>query len=402
MIRAAFSLAFAALLRNRSRSLLTMLGIVIGVAAVVMMQSMGSGATAYIGDTISGMGTNMLLVMPGASKGMQQSSLGAPLFTAGDLAAIRSQAHDVASISATGNRITRIVAGPYNRTVNTSGVEPAYFVIRSWSAATGRILTVEDERQAASVCVVGQSVADALYPGKSALGLELRIQKITCRVVGVLEPKGANAFGMDQDDVVFLPHSTFARRLAGSERVAMFMVMATAPDRVDGAKEAITDILRRRRHVAKDDEDNFAIRDPREMQVLLQSVTGMLTTLLAGIAAISLLVGGIGIMNIMLVSVTERTREIGVRLAIGARTSDVLTQFLIEATSLSAMGGAAGVALGLVGAFAVARGIHVPFVVPSTSVPIAFGISVLVGVTFGVVPARKAANLNPLAALRHE
>jgi len=402
VIRAAFSLAFAALLRQKSRSLLTMLGIVIGVAAVVMMQSMGGGATEYIGDTISGLGTNMLIVVPGAVKGMQQSSLGAPLFTEGDLAAIRAQAHDVALLSATGNRITRLVAGPYNRTVSTTGVEATYFAIRSWSAATGRILSNEDDRQAASVCVIGQSVADALYPGRSAVGLELRIQKITCRVVGVLEPKGANAFGMDQDDVVFLPYSTFARRLAGNDRVAMMLVMATSPERIDLAKDQLTGILRRRRHITKDEEDNFAIRDPREMQVLLQSVTGMLTTLLAGIAAISLLVGGIGIMNIMLVSVTERTREIGVRLAIGARTSDVLTQFIIEATTLSAVGGAAGVALGLLGALGVARGIHVPFVVPGASVPIAFGISVLVGVTFGVIPARKAAHLNPLAALRHE
>ena len=402
MFASAVVLAFSALLRNKSRSLLTMLGIVIGVAAVVMMQSMGGGATAYIGDTISGLGTNMLIVIPGSVKGMQQSTLGAPLFTEADLQAIKRQAPDVALVSASGNRIARLVAGPYNRTVNTGGVQPDYFQIRGWGVSSGRLISAEDERQAASVCVIGQTVVDSLYSGQDPIGLELRIQKVTCRVVGVMEVKGANAFGMDQDDVVFLPYSTFSRRLAGTDRVAVIMAMATSPDHIDIAKEQITDLLRARRHIGKTDEDNFAVRDPREMQALLQSVTTMLTTLLAGVAAISLVVGGIGIMNIMLVSVTERTREIGVRLAIGARASDVLTQFIIEATSLSALGGALGVVLGLLGAVGIARGIRVPFVIPSTSIPIAFGISVLVGIVFGVIPARKAARLSPLAALRHE
>jgi len=402
MLGAAIPLAFSALLRNKLRSALTMLGIVIGVAAVVMMQSMGGGATAYVGDAISGMGSNMLIVMPGAAKGMQPAALGAPLFTLDDVDAVRRQAPDVAHASAVGGRVSRIVAGPYNRSVNTTGVQPDFFLIRGWGVSSGRLPTADDERQAASVCVIGRSVSEALYPGQDPIGLELRIQQITCRVVGVMETKGVSAFGMDQDDVVFLPYSTFSRRLSGNDRVPTIMAKATSPDRIDMAKEQMTEILRRRRHIAPGDEDNFAVRDPREIQALLQSVTGMLTTLLAGVAAVSLVVGGIGIMNIMLVSVTERTREIGVRLAIGARASDILTQFLIEATALSAVGGAAGVALGLLGSVAVARGIHVPFVVPSTSMPIAFAVSVLVGVTFGVFPARKAARLNPLAALRYE
>jgi putative ABC transport system permease protein len=379
-----------------------MLGIVIGVAAVVMMQSMGRGATAYIGEAISGLGSNMLIVIPGSVKGMQQSSVGAPLFTAGDLDAIRRQAHDVALVSAAGNRIVRIVAGPYNRVSTVGGVQPEYFQIRAWGVSEGRMLTAEDDRQAASVCLVGQTVADGLYPGQSPIGLDLRIQQITCRIVGVMESKGASAFGMDQDDAVFLPYSTFSRRLQGNDRVAVLIAAATAPDRIDDAKDQLTQILRRRRHVIPGDEDNFAVRDPREMQALLQSVTGMLTTLLAGVAAVSLVVGGIGIMNIMLVSVTERTREIGVRLAIGARASDILAQFLVEATTLSAIGGLGGIALGLLGAIGVARGIHVPFVVPGISMPIAFCVSVVVGVVFGVFPARKAARLNPLAALRYE
>jgi putative ABC transport system permease protein len=221
-------------------------------------------------------------------------------------------------------------------------------------------------------------------------------------VVGVLDAKGASAFGTDQDDLVVLPYSTFARRIIGTERVAMFMASAVAADRIDAAKAEIGATLRRRRHLPEGEEDDFAVRDPREMQALLTRVTGVLTTLLAGVAAISLLVGGIGIMNIMLVSVTERTREIGVRLAVGARARDILTQFLVEAMALSAVGGVAGVVLGLLGAAGLTRAVNVPFVMPTFAIPIAFGVSVAVGVVFGVVPARKAARLNPLAALRFE
>ncbi len=402
MLAATLTLALSALLRNKMRSILTMLGIIIGVAAVVMMQSMGLGATAYVGEAISGLGSNMLIVMPGSAHGMQQSSLGVPLFTAGDLDAVRRQAHDVALVSAAGNRVTRIVAGPYNRTVTTGGVTPEYFQIRSWGAGSGRLFNQDDERQAASVCIVGQTVVDALFPGQSALGQEMRVHELVCRIIGVMEPKGASAFGVDQDDVVFLPYATFSRRLMGSDRIQVFMASAKAPDLIEDAKDQITAILRRRRHIAAGEDDNFAVRDPRELQALLQSVTGMLTTLLAGVAAVSLVVGGIGIMNIMLVSVTERTREIGVRLAIGARAVDILTQFLIEATTLSALGGVAGIGFGLLGAMGVARAIHVPYVVPALAMPIAFGVSVLVGIAFGVFPARKAARLSPLTALRYE
>ncbi len=402
MLSATLALAFSALLRNKMRSMLTMLGIIIGVAAVVMMQSMGRGATAYVGDAISGLGSNMLIVIPGSAHGMQQSTLGVPLFTAGDLDAVRRQAHDVALVSAAGSRMTRVVVGPYNRTVNTSGVTPEYFQIRNWGAASGRLFNQDEERQAATVCVIGQTVADALYPGQGALGQEMRVHQMACRIVGVMESKGASAFGMDQDDVVFMPYATFARRIMGSDRVQVFMASAKAPDLIEDAKDQIKAILRRQRHIPQGEDDNFAVRDPRELQALLQSVTGMLTTLLAGVAAVSLVVGGIGIMNIMLVSVTERTREIGVRLAIGARAVDILTQFLIEATTLSALGGVAGIGLGLLGAMGVARAIHVPFVVPGIAMPIAFGVSVLVGIAFGVFPARKAARLNPLAALRYE
>jgi putative ABC transport system permease protein len=401
MFMTTVALAFSALLRNKLRSSLTMLGIVIGVAAVVMMQSMGHGATAYVGEAISGLGSNMLIVIPGAVRGMQHSELGAPLFTAEDLEAVRRQAHEVSLISAAGNSIKRVVVGPYHRSTGVAGVQPTYFAIRSWEVSTGRLLNQEDERRALSVCTIGQTIADAMYPGQSPVGKELRIQQTTCRVVGVMSPKGAS-FGADQDDVVFLPYATFARKIVGSDRIGALLLAARSADHIEDAKRQVTTILRRRRHILAGEEDNFAVRDPREMQKVLQSVTAMLTTLLAGVAAVSLVVGGIGIMNIMLVSVTERTREIGVRLSIGARTNDILAQFLVEATALSAVGGALGVALGLLGALGVARAIHVPFIVPGSAMLVAFFVSTLVGVTFGVFPARKAARLNPIAALRYE
>jgi len=396
------SLALEALLANKMRSLLTTLGIVIGVAAVVTMQSMGEGATAYVGNAISGMGTNMLIAVPGASRGFGPAALGVPLFTMKDIELVRSRARAVRYVSAVNARSLRLVAGGNGRTTPTNGVTPEYFEIRGWGTTLGRLHTREDERQASLVCVIGVTVAESLFPGSSPLGREIRVHELPCRVIGVLDPKGAAAFGNDQDDVVFMPFSTFSRRIVGNERVGVIMASAAEGGRIDEAKAQVTSILRRQRRILPGEEDDFAVRDPREIQALLQSVTGVLTALLAGVAAISLMVGGIGIMNIMLVSVTERTREIGVRLAVGARAGDILSQFLVEATILSGLGGVIGVVVGLGAAVAVARGLHIPFVVPVLATPIAFGVSVLVGMGFGVVPARKAAHLNPLAALRFE
>ncbi len=402
MIAATTRLAFSALLRNKMRSTLTMLGIVIGVAAVVMMQSMGRGATAYVGEAISGLGSNMLIVVPGTPHGMATMTQGVPLFTMADVEAIRRQAHDVDQVTAAGQRMRRVVVGSNNRSVNIAGVMPEYFSIRGWGASSGRVLGPEDERTAAVVCLIGQTVADTLFAGQSPIGKDLRVHDVSCRVIGVLDAKGASAFGMDQDDVVFMPFSTFSRRIMGSDRVGVLMASAVSEDRIDDAKTQITEIMRRRRHIAQGEDDDFAVRDPREIQALLQTVTGLLTTLLAGVAAVSLVVGGIGVMNIMLVSVTERTREIGVRLALGARARDILTQFLVEAVALSVAGGVVGVVFGLAIAYAVAAGLHLPFVVPGIAGPIALGVSILVGIVFGVFPARKAARLNPLAALRFE
>jgi len=230
----------------------------------------------------------------------------------------------------------------------------------------------------------------------------MRVRNVACRVIGVMETKGTSNFGVDQDDVVFMPFSTFSHRIMGSDRVGFIMIAAASTDRIDAAKRQVESILVGRRHVPPGEEPDFAVRDPREIQALLESVTGMLTTLLAGVAAVSLAVGGIGIMNIMLVSVTERTREIGVRLAVGARTGDLLLQFLMEATMLSSVGGVVGVGIGLTSGYVAARLIGIPYIVPTEAIPIAFGVSVIVGIAFGVVPARRAAHLNPLSALRFE
>ncbi len=380
-----------------------MLGVVIGVAAVLMMESLGQGATAYIGATISGMGSNMLMVVPGSpTQRMGGGSGGAALFTVNDLEAIRRGARDVAMLSPASQRPLRTVVGGLNRSTVVTGVWPDYLDIRAWSVVKGRALTADDERQAAQVCVIGHTVETALFSGQSALGGELRIHDVTCRVVGVLETKGASAFGMDQDDVIYMPFSTWSRRISGTDRIGLIMAAARSQDRIDDARAQMTNVLRQRRRILTGDEDDFAVRDPREVQAVLDQVTGILTTFLLGVAGISLLVGGIGIMNIMLVSVTERTREIGIRLAVGARSADILSQFLVEAVVLSALGGLAGIGIGIAAAFGLARVIHVPFIVPAAAVPVAFGVSLLVGVVFGVFPARKAARLNPLAALRFE
>jgi putative ABC transport system permease protein len=349
------------------------------------------------------MGSNILMVVPGSPhRAMGPSTSGAPLFTQGDVEALRRVAHAAKLVAPIASRPLRTVYGANNRSVSVSGVGVAYLEIRGWGVDAGRTLTHDDERQGAQVCVVGHTVVTALFQGVDPLGKELRVHDVACRVVGVLEAKGASAFGMDQDDLILMPFTTFSRRISGTDRIGLIMASAQQQDRIDEAKEQITLELRRRRHILSGEDDDFAVRDPREVQVVLNQVTGLLTTFLLGVAGISLLVGGVGIMNIMLVSVTERTREIGIRLAVGARSLDIMTQFLVEAATLSALGGILGLLIGLGGSVLLARAIHVPFVVPVAAMPVALGVSVLVGLLFGVFPARKAARLNPLAALRFE
>ncbi len=398
------SLAISSLARNKMRSLLTTLGVVIGVAAVVVMQAMGEGATAYVGNTISGLGTNMLVVIPAVREGrFGGMTQGVPQFKNRDVLAIREGAPALALLTGVAAGPTlQVIAGEKNRTTSVSGVDPEFFLIRDWGATEGRLFDADDDRRGAQVCVVGSTVASELFPRGGAVGSEVRLRNTTCRIVGVLESKGSAGFGQDQDDAMFLPRTTYSRRVIGEDTVAVMLASAKSEERIDEARDQIMTVLRRQRRVLEGEQENFMLQDPRELQSALQSVTGTLTLVLAGIAAISLIVGGIGIMNIMLVSVTERTREIGVRLAIGARAKDILRQFLVESVILSGAGGLIGLAIGLGGSAAITAALDLPLVVTPLAPTLAIGVSLLIGVVFGVFPARKASRLNPIAALRWE
>jgi putative ABC transport system permease protein len=400
---ATISTAVTALLRNKLRSMLTALGVIIGVAAVITMQAMGAGATAMVTGEIAGLGSNMLVVLPGSASGMFGGDMtSAPAFTAGDVEAIRRDVSAVRHVSAQDIRATQAVFGERNRSTSLYGVEPELFEIRVWTAVEGRLFDAVEYRQAAKVCVLGRTVADDLFASTDPLGQTLRIQDASCEVIGVLQAKGVSTFGTDQDDIVFIPHSTFARRISGSDRIGTLIVSAVSERRATEAKTQIEILLRERRRVLPGQEDDFSVRDMREIQDVLSNVTGVLTTVLAGVAAISLLVGGIGIMNIMLVSVRERTREIGIRMAVGARSRDILSQFLIEAVVLAASGGVLGIALGVLGSWSAAQALELPFTIPAFAAAVAFGVSAAIGVIFGVFPARKAAKLRPIEALRYE
>lgn len=398
------STAITALLRNKVRSLLTTLGVVIGVAAVIIMQAMGAGATAMVSDEISSLGSNMLVVIPGGNTSQMFGGgiASAPAFSLGDVEAIRRDCTAVRHVSAQDGRATRLVVGEDNRSTTLYGVEPEYFEIRDWGTVHGRLFDAVDQRQATKVCVIGQSIVDDLFAGGDPIGAELRLHETTCEVIGVMRAKGVSTFGTDQDDIVFMPHSSFARRISGSDRIGTLNIAAASEAQTAAAKTQIELLLRERRRILPGEDDDFSVRDLREVQDVMARVTGVLTTVLAGVAAISLLVGGIGIMNIMLVSVRERTREIGIRMAVGARSRDILQQFLVESVILSAAGGLAGIALGVGGSWVAAQALELPFAVPLSAIGLAFGVSAAIGVVFGVFPARKAASLRPIEALRYE
>ncbi|MCA9653750.1 MAG: ABC transporter permease [Myxococcales bacterium] len=396
-------LAVAALLRAKMRSLLTTLGVVIGVAAVIIMQSMGTGATALVTGELSGLGSNMLMMIPGSAHGMGGPNRSAPLFTPADLEAIHRECPAVRYAASSNGRSARVVVGERNRSTNLLGTTAEYFDIRQWGTELGRTLSDDDQRQAAKVCVIGETIRNELFgAGVDPVGAEMRVHETSCRVIGVLEAKGASTFGQDQDDLVLMPASTFARRIMGDDKIGVVMLSAVSEDRIDEAKAQVESLMRQRRRILEGEEDDFTVRDMRELIALMGTVTGVLTSLLAGVAAVSLLVGGIGIMNIMLVSVTERTREIGIRLAVGARARDILAQFLVEAVVLSLLGGILGLLIGAGGSYAASRMLGIPFTLPPMAALLAVIVSVVVGVVFGVFPARKAAHLHPIEALRFE
>jgi putative ABC transport system permease protein len=402
MITDTVSMALSAISRNKTRSVLTALGIVIGVASVIAMVHLGQSATLSVTQEISSMGSNLLVVQPGmhrgAPGGVRQA---APYFEDDDVDTLRSDIFG-AYIAPVASSQATAVYGNSNYSTSITGSTNEYLQIRNWEVARGRKFEEDEIKSGAPVCLLGQTLVDNLYIGdQEPLGSSVRVGRVSCQVVGVLEKKGSS-MGRDQDEVIIMPFKAVQRRLLGKFEVNSIYVSAKVDGDTDRIKSEIEAILRERRAIREGDDDDFHIRDMEELVQALQNTTGTLTALLGAIAAVSLLVGGIGIMNIMLVSVTERTREIGIRLAIGALARDVLLQFLVEAIVVSALGGLFGVVLGVGATWLITSKLGMPFALSPETILLSFSVSAAIGVLFGYIPARKAAKLNPIEALRHE
>ena len=398
----AFLLALREIRRNLMRSFLTVLGIVIGVAAVVTMVTLGNGATRAVSDQISSLGSNLLMVRPGQRLGPGRDSAGAPAFKRADAEALRTQLTGMDEVVPVAGSSVTVVAGNNNWSTTVSGTTNGYLKAGNWKIASGRAFQDDEERAGKSVCVIGATVRRELFGTRNPLGDEIRVKTFACQVVGLLTAKGQGAMGMDQDDTVLMPLATVQRRLTGTQDVSTLMV--SLHDGVD-AKPVMAQIralLRERRKLADNEADNFNVMDTKQIAETLSGTIRTMTGLLGAVAAVSLLVGGIGIMNIMLVSVTERTREIGIRLAIGALEHEVLLQFLIEAVVLSACGGLIGILLALLACVALSALLSMPFLFNTGINLLAFLFSALIGVVFGYMPAHRAAQLDPIQALRHE
>ena len=401
MLWNAFLLALRELRRNKMRSFLTMLGIIIGVAAVITLVTLGGGATKQVTEQIAALGSNLLMIRPGKHMGPGQSSGAAP-FKLADAEALARDVPSLAAVAPTaGSAVTAIYAnGNWNTTV--TGTSEQYFQVNNRVIRSGRLFTEADVRSGTAVCVIGETVRAKLFGSRDPVGSRIRLNKLSCEVIGLLAPRGQASMGADQDDIVVVPLRTFQRRIAGNTDVSMIQVSVRDGAATAQAEKDITRVLRARRHLSANEDDNFDVMDLKEIAAMLSGTTKVLTSLLGAVAAVSLLVGGIGIMNIMLVSVTERTREIGTRLAIGALEWEVLLQFLVEAVVLSSFGGLTGIVLALGSAVVLAGLLNVPFVFNAPIVFVAFLFSAAVGVVFGYFPARKAARLDPIEALRHE
>ncbi|MEC4749025.1 ABC transporter permease [Methylomicrobium sp. Wu6] len=395
-------LALRAIRRNLMRSFLTILGIVIGVAAVVTMVTLGQGATRMVSDQISSLGSNLLMARPGQRLGPGRDSAGAPNFKKADAEAILTQIGGLREVVPVVGHAITLVAGNNNWSTTVNGTTNGYLVAGSWKLAAGREFLDDEERTGKAVCIIGATVKIELFGNRNPLGDEVRIKTFVCQVVGLLAAKGQGAMGMDQDDTVLMPLSTVQRRLTGNQDVSSLLV--SLKDGTDASKtmQQIRLILRERRKLADNEADNFNIMDTKQIAETLSGTIGTMTALLGAVAAVSLLVGGIGIMNVMLVSVTERTREIGIRLAIGALENEVLLQFLIEAVMLSCLGGLIGIMLAFLACLALSSLMHIPFLFNPSINLLAFGFSAAIGIVFGYMPARRAAWLDPIVALRHE
>ncbi len=394
-------LALRAIRRNLMRSFLTILGIVIGIAAVVTLVTLGNGATRSVSDQIAAMGANQLMVVPGQRFG-PGAELGAPSFKLSDVDAMRSQITAARGIAPVVSKSVTAVYQAHAWSTQVTGTNNDFFLTGNWEMSAGRRFSDTEERAGKAVCVIGETVHGNLFGRESPVGSEIRLKEFSCEVIGLLKSKGQAAMGQDQDDTVVMPLRTVQRRLAGSQDIGRIMVSVAQGTSMDAVKLQLTPLLRERRKIGENEEDDFRVMDTRQLAETLTGTTRILTMLLGAVAAVSLLVGGIGIMNIMLVSVTERTREIGIRLAIGAFEREVLLQFLIEAVVLSGIGGLFGIALATVASMGLASLMGVPYLFQPTINVLSLLFSAAIGVTFGFFPARRAAGLNPIDALRYE
>ncbi len=402
MLLNALLLALREIRRNLLRSFLTVLGIVIGVAAVITMVTLGNGATRMVSDQISGLGSNLLILRPGQQLGPGRDSAGAMAFRLSDVEALRTQINAINVVAPlSGSKLT-LVAGSQNWSSSVNGTTNAYFTAGNWQLRAGRIFNDDEERAGKAVCVIGNTVRKQLFGAATPIGEALRVKNFSCEVIGLLAPKGQGAMGMDQDDVVVMPLRTVQRRITGNLDVATMMIALRDGVVTETAMDQIRRLMRERRNLGENDDDNFNLMDTKQIADILSGTIRTMTGLLGAVAAVSLLVGGIGIMNIMLVSVTERTREIGIRLAIGALANEVLWQFLIEAVVLSAFGGLVGIALALLACIGLSALLTMPFLFNPGINLLAFAFSASIGVIFGYMPARRAARLDPIEALRHE
>jgi putative ABC transport system permease protein len=403
MLFETIKLALGSVRRNALRSVLTLLGIVIGVAAVIAMITIGSGTTEKVKSDISKLGSNLLVVragrppQPGSPQSQVTRELGAR-----DVEALSLHLEGARAVSAASQKQVRVVYGTESLSVGVTGTDTSYFDARDWKVVSGRAFNESEVRSGTGVCLVGETVRQQFFGAGDPDGSTIRVGKMSCRVIGLLEPKGFSGFGQDQDNVVLVPLAAFQRRIAGNRDIDTIYVAADDATPTSVLQERMEDILRDVRRISPDREDDFSVRDMTQVADAMASATSVMTGMLGAVAAVSLLVGGIGIMNIMLVSVTERTREIGIRLAIGAHERHILVQFLVEATVLSLFGGLIGIALGLSLAGLASLTLSIPFSPSLSVIALAVGFSALIGMVFGFFPALRGARLDPIVALRHE
>jgi putative ABC transport system permease protein len=404
MLFNAFLQAIREIKRNLLRSMLTAIGIVIGIASVIAMVNIGKGASASITNSISKLGSNTLYIIPGQGHhGPGGQAAVVKPFDIRDVKAIKTSILALSAVSPAEGSSMTVLRNAVNYQTNVLGVNNDYFKIQNWTTDEGRYFDQRELRIGRNVCILGQTVYDKLFPSKiSPIGHKIRLQNLSCTVVGLLHKKGANTFGRDQDDIVLVPIKMFQRRISGNQNIHLIMAAVKKNIPLQEAQMQIKELMRQERNIKPTGSDDFSVRSITALLDTISKITSVLTIMLGAVAAISLIVGGIGIMNIMLVSVTERTREIGIRLAVGAMAKDIMIQFLIEATVLSGLGGIVGILAGIGITLGVAHGLHIELILDPSIIIVALFFSMLIGVAFGILPARKAANMNPIDALRYE